>query len=74
MIRGFIWDIPILTFASVLLLGGPGVEVWDGASESSLSIFIDCLVLSREWGESNMGTIIGVYIGTTVGIHSPIPY
>ena len=28
-----------------------------------------CLVLSREWGK----TIIGGYIGTTIGIHSPIP-
>ena len=25
-------------------------------------------------GEWDMGTIIGDYIGTTIGIHSPIPY
>ena len=31
-----------------------------------------CLVLCREWG--NMETIIGDYIGTTIGIHSNIPY
>ena len=35
----------------------------------------NCLVLSREWGnEWVMGTTIGDYIGTTKGIHSPIPY
>ena len=27
-----------------------------------------CLVLSREWGNGLMGTIIGDYIGTTLGI------
>ena len=32
------------------------------------------LVLRREWGEWVMGIIIGEYIGTTIGIHSPIPY
>ena len=33
-----------------------------------------CLVLSRVWGEWIMGTSIGDYIGTTIGIQSPIPY
>ena len=31
-------------------------------------------MLSREWGEGVMGTIIGDYIGAGIGIHSPIPY
>ena len=35
------------------------------------SVNQNCLVLSREW---IMETIIGDYIGTTIGIHSPIPY
>ena len=30
-------------------------------------------LLSREWG-NGFWTIIGDYIGTTIGIHSPIPY
>ena len=33
----------------------------------------DCLVLSREWGEWVMETIIGEYRGTTIGIRSPKP-
>ena len=41
---------------------------------------LNCLGLSREWGNGLwrllgiMETIIGEYIGTTIGIHSPIPY
>ena len=34
----------------------------------------DCVVLSREWGNGLFWTIIGDYMGTTLGIHSPIPY
>ena len=33
----------------------------------------DCLVLSRE-GELIMETILGDCVGTTIGVHSPIPY
>ena len=34
----------------------------------------DFLVLSREWGNGLWGTMSGKYIGTIIGIHSPIPY
>ena len=34
--------------------------------------FEDCLVLSREWGNGDF--FVGDYIGTTIGILSPIPY
>ena len=33
-----------------------------------------CLVLSREWGKWIMEILVGDDIGTTIGIHSPIPY
>ena len=40
-----------------------------------MSVFLLCLVLSREWGNGLRGLpYIGDYIGTTIGIHSPIPY
>ena len=32
------------------------------------------LVLSREWGNGLVVTIIRDYIGPTIGIHSPMPY
>ena len=32
------------------------------------------LVLSREWGNGLWGLLVGDYIGTTIGIHSSIPY
>ena len=35
---------------------------------------IDCLVLSREWGNGLWGLLLEGYIGSTIGIHSPIPY
>ena len=35
---------------------------------------LSCLVLSREWGNGLWGLLLGDSIGTTIGIHSPIPY
>ena len=32
------------------------------------------LVPSRDRVEWILGTVIGDYVGTTIGIHSPIPY
>ena len=34
---------------------------------------LDSLVLRREWGEWFIGISIRDYIGTIIGIHSPIP-
>ena len=42
-----------------------------GFYKGSSGIYSPCLVLSREWG---METSIGDSIGTTIGIHSRIPY
>ena len=50
-------------------------EVWSGSQvDLALTLYIFttwCLGGNGEW---TMGITIGVYIGTAIGIYSPLPY